>query len=105
MEAYRILDTDIDFHVQYYKDNTICEIFFCTYAGGWGHKQQSIKIEFLWEGCYNYRICDKSGKDPIISEYKSDKKEDIFIAIDEYLISACDNNIKRNIKLINLLDA
>ncbi len=78
-EAYRILDTD--FHIQYYKDETIQEIFLCTWAGGWGHQQSSIKIEFSWNGYYDYRICDKSGKETILSEYKSDKGEDIFIAL------------------------
>jgi len=103
-EAYRILDTDMDFHIQYYKDETINEIFLCTWSGGWDHKQSSIKIEFSWNGYYNYRICDKSGKEPILSEYKSDKGEDIFIALDKYFMSVCPDSEIRNIKLKKILE-
>lgn len=92
---YAILDTDIDLKISSYSDYTIAYIYFCTWEGGWEHKQKSLYIEYHHKGYYEIR--DNQGK-----RKRLENKELVFKTIDKYFNLVC-AGIIRDKKLSKLL--
>lgn len=92
---YAIIDTDIDLKISSYSDYTIADISFCTWEGGWEHKQRSLYIEYNHKGYYDIR--DNQG-----NRAKLETKEIVFKEINKYFNLVCPNLV-RDKKLSKIL--
>ncbi len=110
---FLINDTDIQLVVKYFdEDMKVFDITMYTFAGGWEHKRNCMKIVM--------DVCEKENKYdywlqtpgiPYIDMYSLKKagtlpditKEEIFDKIIDFFIKVCDKNQIRDIKLKKLI--